>query len=283
MFRLASLAFAALVLVACSGADVLNLTSILDGRVEKGVSYGKLERQKLDIYRPDGAPKATVMFVYGGSWQEGERGDYAFVAEALANAGFTTVIPDYRLYPDVKFPDFVNDAAAAFAAVRKSSDGPVFVMGHSAGGQIAALLSLDPRYLARHDLSPCRDIAGLIGVSGPYDFLPLEDPEFFPIFPEATRDEIAPINFVGGKHPPSLLLHSRDDEVVDAEEHRQSFPGFAGYGQPREESRFRRCQPRGNHWCDGTGVAEQGTDLRRNRPLHDRASRQARQHLFLRP
>ncbi len=214
MYRIASLAFAALLLAACSGADMLNMSSFLDGQVEKGVAYGTLERQKLDIYRPDGPSRATVMFVYGGSWQEGERGDYAFVGEALANAGFTTAIPDYRLYPDVKFPDFVNDAAAAFAAVRKSSDGPVFVMGHSAGGQIAALLSLDSRYLARHGLSPCRDVAGLIGVSGPYDFLPLEDPEFFPIFPVPIRQQIAPINFAGGKHPPSLLIYSRADEVV---------------------------------------------------------------------
>ena len=216
MPRIVSLAFAALALVACSGADLVNLTSFSDGRVEKGVAYGSLDRQKLDIYRPDGASKATVMFVYGGSWQEGERGDYAFVGEALANAGYTTAIPDYRLYPDVRFPAFVEDSAAAFSAIRKESDGPVFVMGHSAGAQIAALLSLDGRYLARHGLSPCRDVAGLIGVSGPYDFLPLEDPEFFPIFPVPTRQSIAPINFAGGKHPPSLLIYSRDDEVVKA-------------------------------------------------------------------
>ncbi len=214
MHRLVSLAFAALLLTACSGVDLLNMTSVLDGQREKGVSYGALERQELDIYRPDGQSKATVMFVYGGSWQEGERGDYAFVGEALANAGFTTAIPDYRLFPEVKFPDFVDDAAAAFAAVRKDSDGPVFIMGHSAGAQIAALIALDPRYLARHRLSPCRDVAGLVGVSGPYDFLPLNDPEFFPIFPKPTRQQIAPINFAGGKHPPSLLIYSRDDEVV---------------------------------------------------------------------
>ena len=216
MYRIASLAFAALLLAACSGADLLNLTSGLDGRVEKGVAYGRLDRQRLDIYRPDGRSKATILFIYGGSWQEGERGDYAFVGEALANAGFTTAIPDYRLFPEVKFPDFVNDAAAAFAAVRKGSEGPVFVMGHSAGAQIAALLTLDPRYLGRHKLSSCRDVAGLIGVSGPYDFLPLQDPEFFPIFPKRTRQQIAPINFADGKHPPSLLIYSRDDEVVKA-------------------------------------------------------------------
>ena len=63
-----------------------------------------------------------VVFFYGGSWNHGERHDYRFVGEALAARGIVTVIPDYRLYPQVRYPDFLKDNAAAVAwALRQAT------------------------------------------------------------------------------------------------------------------------------------------------------------------
>ena len=107
--------------------------------------------------RPCSAPPAgfpVVVFFYGGTWTSGERGDYKFMGEALAERGILTVVADYRLYPEVRYPEFLKDSALAVAwsldnaarsaAIRER----VFVMGHSAGGYNAAMVALDPRWLA---------------------------------------------------------------------------------------------------------------------------------------
>ena len=230
--RLALLFAAALSLTACSAVDLLNATSILrGGSVERGIAYGDLPRQRMDIYRPDGADAATpvVMFVYGGSWDSGQRGDYAFVGEALANEGFIAVIPDYRVHPQVTFPAFVEDTALAFARVKRdvAGDRPVFVMGHSAGAHIASLLVLDPTYLRQVGREPCRDVAGLIGASGPYDLLPLTEERYKRVFPVPVRQRAEPLDYAPGRHPPSLLVHSRDDTVVVPERFRAHGGGAA--------------------------------------------------------
>jgi acetyl esterase/lipase len=123
-----------------------------------------------------------VIFLYGGSWDSGAKGDYLFVAQALASRGVTTIIPDYRLYPEVRFPAFVEDAARA---TRWASDrvGPskLYVMGHSAGAHIASMLMATTPYLARAGVDRMA-LAGFIGLSGPYDFLPLKSAKLIDIF-----------------------------------------------------------------------------------------------------
>jgi acetyl esterase/lipase len=90
----------------------------------------------------------------------------------------------------------------------------VFVMGHSAGAHIVALLATDARYLASVGLSP-KDLAGVVAVSGPYDFLPLTDPELWEVFgEEADWPQSQPVNFADGDEPPFLLLHGTDDRIV---------------------------------------------------------------------
>jgi acetyl esterase/lipase len=129
----------------CSPARLLNATVSRDGYTRQAdIAYGPLPRQKLDLYRPV-APRAdgkAVIFFYGGSWDSGSKADYLFVAQALASRGITTIIPDYRLYPEVRFPTFLEDAAQATRWAGDRVGLPkLFVMGHSAGAHIALMLA----------------------------------------------------------------------------------------------------------------------------------------------
>ena len=123
----------------------------------EGTAYGTLPRQKLDIYTPTAPSPAgwpLVVFFYGGSWNSGERADYKFVGSTLEARGMLTLAAGYRLYPEVRYPDFLNDSAQALAwglkeAARLGGNPKrLFVMGHSAGAYNAAMLALDPRWLA---------------------------------------------------------------------------------------------------------------------------------------
>jgi acetyl esterase/lipase len=176
---------------------------------------------QLDVYRagaPGNAP--VVVFFYGGSWQSGRRQDYRFVAAALARHGVVAIVPDYRKSPRHPFPAFMQDAAAAVAWARANASryggdpARIFVMGHSAGGQIAALLATDARYLRAVGMAP-RDLAGAIGLAGPYDFLPIVDPKIKTVFgAEKDWPLSQPVNFVDGDEPPFLLLHGASDRKV---------------------------------------------------------------------
>ena len=132
-----------------------------------------------------------VVFYYGGSWNRGERAQYRFVGEALASRGILTLVADYRLYPEVRYPDFLRDSAAALsygldhAADWGGNPDKVYVMGHSAGAYNAAMMALDPRWLAAHGRSP-QQLAGWIGLAGPYDFLPLTNLDAMPVFHHQT-------------------------------------------------------------------------------------------------
>ncbi len=93
-----------------------------------------------------------------------------------------------------------RDHAAALGADPRR----IHVAGHSAGAQIATLLATDSRFLRAHGLDK-RDLAGVVGLAGPYDFLPLEDATLKRIFPEPVRDASQPIRFVDGREPPLRL------------------------------------------------------------------------------
>jgi acetyl esterase/lipase len=181
-----------------------------------GVAYGPHPRQVYDLYEPDApADVPLVVFLHGGGWTSGSPGLYRYLGRALALEGWRAALPAYRLSPEVAFPAFVADAALALAALRNRFDrAPVFLMGHSAGAHIGALIALDERFLARHGLVPCGTLAGFIGLAGPYDFLPLPWPSLRPIFPEATRAESQPVAFAGGPRPPALLAHGLGDRTV---------------------------------------------------------------------
>jgi acetyl esterase/lipase len=207
-------------LAGCSPLRLVNSISPDYGfEVVQGILYGQETRQKLDIYYPEVTrPDAPVIvFFYGGSWRRGDRERYRFVGQALSSRGYVTVIPDYRLYPEVQFPAFVEDGAASVAWIKQNiaqSDNGIVLIGHSAGAHLAALLALDERYLRGKGIGQS-SITGMIGLAGPYAFEPERYRRFKPIFATAEPANISqPINYARADAPPLLLLHGADDRVV---------------------------------------------------------------------
>jgi acetyl esterase/lipase len=186
------------------------------------IAYTKGARHTLDVCRPKSATAAPVIvFFYGGGWRGGSKRTYRYVAKALARRGYVAVLPDYRIYPQARYPDFLDDGAQAVRWVKDNAKRfggdpqKIFLMGHSAGAHIAAMLAIDARWLQKVGLVPGRDISGLIGISGPYDFLPLKD-EIFKIIFGGDRPETQPISHVTPGAPPALLLTGGKDHVVGA-------------------------------------------------------------------
>jgi acetyl esterase/lipase len=219
---------AALALLLGGCADVFYATLGEFGAARGVVSRPNVEfdaqhHLSLDVYAPKTAGAApVVVFFYGGSWEGGKRRWFRYVGDTLASNGVVAIIPDYRKFPDVRFPEFMLDAAQAVVWARDHAHefggdpARLFVMGHSAGGQIAALLAADKRYLAAVNMRP-RDLAGMIGLAGAYAFLPFVDNESR-IFgdDERGRYDSQPINFIDGDEPPMLLLQGTDDDEVPA-------------------------------------------------------------------
>jgi acetyl esterase/lipase len=211
------------VLSGCSPVTVLNALAPKAGISEiHDISYAPGDRHRLDIYAPGGRGAApVVVFIYGGGWTDGSKDNYRFVAAALAARGFLTVVPDYRLFPEVRFPAFLQDNAAAVAwtkaNIARYGGDPhrIFLMGHSAGAYNVAMLTLDKQWLGSDGLDPDRDITATVGLAGPYDFLPLHDPELEAIFaPSGDLRRSQPITFARGTAPPMLLATGTDDVTV---------------------------------------------------------------------
>jgi acetyl esterase/lipase len=214
-------------LTGCTSLDTLNAVNGLtpgDGAasaVAHDVAFGSDTRQRLDVYAPKGARDApVVVFFYGGSWNSGSRADYAFAGRALAARGYVVVVPDYRLVPQVRYPAFVEDGAAAVAwsvanAARYGGNpARLATIGHSAGGYIAVLLALDGRWLAAAGVPGA--VKAAVGLAGPYDFAP-----FTPggaaaaAFGQASDVRTTqPISFARTDAPPLLLLQGSDDTTV---------------------------------------------------------------------
>ena len=220
-------ALTACLISACSPIKVLNSLVPESGfELVSGIEYGANSRQKLDLYLPKTQAKQpninskVVIFYYGGNWDSGERADYKFVAEALSAQGYIVVIPDFRLYPEVLFPSLMSDPVTVAKWVKTHINqyggdaNKVFLAGHSSGAHMAVMMSINPEYLAEASLKP-NDFAGVIGLAGPYDFLPLKSDRLKIIFgPEAGQWKSQPINFVDGKNPPLFLAIGMKDGTV---------------------------------------------------------------------
>lgn len=211
-------------LTGCSASGVLNTLVASDTyKLREGVAYGGDPRKRLDVYQPLQAvgPAPVIVFFYGGNWTRGSREAYRFVGEALAASGAVAIVADYRLSPEVRWAQILADCALATrwafdqAASLGGDPARIFLMGHSAGAYNAAMLALDPRWLAAEGLSPSR-LAGWIGIAGPYDFLPIGDPESRVAFswPDTPADS-QPIHHVSAGAPRALLMAARDDKVVN--------------------------------------------------------------------
>ncbi|MDB5802887.1 MAG: esterase/lipase/thioesterase family protein [Betaproteobacteria bacterium] len=221
-----------LLLGACSPLPLINgLVPSKTYQATRDIAYGAGPRRQLDVYVPAGlAPDAkapVVLFFYGGNWDAGSRGDYLFAGEAFASQGMVAVVADYRVYPEVKYPAFLEDSAAAFAWARNNiarfggDPQRIYVAGHSAGAYNAAMLAFDPEYLTAAGVAPGasgRAVRGFIGLAGPYDFLPLHSAKLEAIFGGPDTSPLTqPITHVGHGNPlpPSLLLVGQKDRTVD--------------------------------------------------------------------
>lgn len=217
----ASVLLPCFLLAGCSPVGVVNALVPESGFTRiADQAYGPSPRQTLDVYVPHAPAIGTlpvVVFFYGGNWDSGNKKDYLFVAEALTSRGFVTVLADYRLYPEVRYPGFMDDGAAAVTwtlnhlADFRGDPARVHLMGHSAGAYIAADLVLDERWLGERRGA----IRSVVGLAGPYDFLPLTDPTLKIIFGTPADITVTqPINHVDGRSPPLLLMSGIKDTTV---------------------------------------------------------------------
>lgn len=231
---------ALLFLSGCTGQAMLNsMTPTTGYDIASNVVYDPVKSLRLDIYAPQNVRNApVVVFYFGSRWTGGVKDDWKFVGEALASRGFVAVIPDYRQYPEVRFPVFVQDAARAVAWTQaniktyRGDPDKLFVMGHSAGAHIAALLTLKEEFLA--EAGGSRNwLRGMIGLAGPYNFLPITDPMLRDIFgPPEKFEESQPILFVEGDNPPMLLMHGEDDLIVSVRDTRSLADAIKKAGGP---------------------------------------------------
>jgi acetyl esterase/lipase len=186
-----------------------------------GVDYQD-GKDRLDLYVPKGVTNVPVIVsLHGGALSQGDRAEEVFVGQRFAAAGYLTVVPSYRLSPEVAHPAHIQDVAAAFAWVKRHAgehggdSSRIMVIGHSAGAYLAALLATDARYLAAHKLSPA-DIRGIVGVSG---FFWVDKPGVAPDRPKDVwgREqrvwmEASPARYLRADLPPVLLIYTDGDE-----------------------------------------------------------------------
>lgn len=214
----------AFLLASCRPIKVLNAVIPTDGmQITRDIAFGPHARQRLDIYQPrqpSTSPLPVVVFFYGGSWDSGAKQDYLFVAEALTSQGLIVVIADYRLYPELKFPQLMQDPALVVGWVKQhiadyqGAPTRLFLMGHSAGAHLAMMLSLNAEYLSAVGLETSA-IRGSIGLAGPYDFLPLTSDRLRAIFAPPEQEWMSqPIRFVSSQQPPLLLMTGLKDRDV---------------------------------------------------------------------
>jgi acetyl esterase/lipase len=243
-------------------------------RIAAGLSYGPDRRQRLDLYAPRGqGPWPVVVFLYGGAWSEGDRGDYAFVGRWLAAQGYLVAVADYRVLPEVEYPAFLDDCAAAvrWVAAHAGAHGGdgrrVALVGHSAGAYNAVMIALDARYGLRGH------VAAVVGLSGPYDFYPFTEPIGRRTFsnvpdPESTQ----PINHVTAGAPPMLLASGDEDTLVGPQNTRALARKLRDAGVEVEERHYPRFQHPGT-------LLELGTPLGRRSDLAARITRFVARHV----
>jgi len=155
------------------------------------------------------------MFIHGGSWTDGSKNLYKFLAEGLTSEGFEVVVPNYRLYPEAAYPAMIEDSAKAVAfTAQRYPDRPLIVMGHSAGAYNVLMLTLDKSYTQSERVDLCRSVSGIVSFSGPTGIIPLTEEPYITIFPDRFTGQDAPLNNVTGPTPPVLFLHGSDDKTV---------------------------------------------------------------------
>lgn len=194
--------------------------------VKKDITYtsGKAEdeaKHKLDIYIPKNKKLAPVFFfIHGGAWRSGDRALYFLLGNRFAKEGILTVIPSYRLAPVNPHPAQIEDVAAAFdwtvKHIAEYGGDPqrIYVGGHSAGGHLSALLTLDERWLKKYALTS-KSISGAVTMSGVYDLVAIGDSQasVFGTDKEKRRDA-SPLTFVKEGAPPFVVTYCQRDYMT---------------------------------------------------------------------
>jgi acetyl esterase/lipase len=279
--------------------------------VLRGAAFGADPRQRLDIYAPttpSARPWPVIVFIYGGSWNSGMREGYGFVGRALASRGFLVAIPDYRLVPragsakcessarpdsllsdrlmpktgthflarcsGVRYPAFLEDNAAAVhwviahAAQYHGDPQRLVLAGHSAGAYDAAMLAYDPRWLGGARAA----VRAMIGLAGPYDFLPSNLASVNAAFGGASDPaDTQPINHVSPGAVPALLCTGDKDDLVAPRNSDTLAARLQAAGTPVERLRY----PSVGHVGLVTAIAE---PFRRNAPVLDDMASFARRY-----
>lgn len=216
--RLFSLTATLISLAACSPVKILNVITP-SGNFDRAVDidYGDDARQSLDVYTPkiprDNAP--VIVFVHGGGWDSGDKSLYKFIGETFTGEGYTVVVPNYRLYPSITFPDPVVDTAKATAwAAGRYQDRAIILMGHSAGAYNVLMTGMVPEYLKAEDVNVCERIAGIVSLSAPTGIIPLTEEPLITVFPDRFTGTDAPLGNTGNKTPPLFLVNGGKDKTV---------------------------------------------------------------------
>lgn len=213
-----------------NGPAVLSAVDRLSGgsdnvALKAEISTGESAAQKLYVWGPgqqteNSEKRPVLMFVHGGSWRSGDPVDYGFIGRSFVPKGFVVVLAGYRMHPEAVYPAMLEDTASAIAWTRSEIEqyggdpDHIVVAGHSAGAYNVVMTALEEQWLGRLGHSPS-DLAGVVGLSGPYDFYPFDSDSTRNSFgpaenPEATQ----PINHVNGDAPPMLLIHGEQDTLV---------------------------------------------------------------------
>ena len=195
-------------------AKLIARIALGESDAQKAVVWGPAERRADDPALP------VLLFAHGGSWRSGDPDDYGFIGRAFVPNGFITVLAGYRLHPDAVYPAMIEDTARAIAWTREEiaqyggDPDRIILIGHSAGAYNVTMTALEEQWLGREGHSP-RNLAGVVGLSGPYDFYPFSSDSTRNSFgaakdPESTQ----PIAHVRGDAPPFMLIHGERDTLV---------------------------------------------------------------------
>lgn len=203
--------------------------------------YGGLDAQKVEVIAPQVGLQSklpVLVFIHGGGWHSGTPGDYHFIGRRFARAGYLVILPGYRLGAEGRYPNMLEDSAAAVAWSRENlsrfggDPDRVFLMGHSAGAYNVVMLALERQWLGRVGV-PDGFVKGVVGLSGPYDFYPFTSDSARNAFGHVADPALTqPIRFVRGDGPPMLLLTGDSDETVKPRNSRVLAQALSNAGQP---------------------------------------------------
>jgi acetyl esterase/lipase len=220
--RFATLAIVAAIACGCTPRHGVENLVLYDRVVRSAdIPYGTDARQRLDVYheRRAGTSAPVVVFIYAGRWKYGSKRDYLLIGNTLARRGWIVVIPDYRLFPAVRFPAWVDDGASAVRWTRDNiarfggDASNIVVIGHSAGAHTVAMLALDEHFL-RDAGVPASAVRGFVSLAGPVDTTWTAPDVQELMGPREGWAASYPYNFIDGNEQPLLLLHGASDDVV---------------------------------------------------------------------